>query len=263
MARENQKLDQLFKNKLEQHSEKPSELAWERLENKLSKKSNSNKPLIWWSAAASVSILFVIGFFLLQSENSIEDQPLLTEKNPTEQLEDPRSEDQLEKTEEESTSQDLQEEPTEGKAEERNQISPQTEKAPKQNSNPAQAPKELIASAEEKNEAQEMAEVKSIKTPDLNPKAETLKLPEIPELDLNKAVAELDEEQPAYTLKIYSDGIEEEKDDKNIITGIGKKVDQVEGLLGKVDQGFADLQDAKNNIFASLTTKKERNAQKP
>jgi hypothetical protein len=67
-------------------------------------------------------------------------------------------------------------------------------------------------------------------------------------------------EEPAYRVKIYSDGI---KEDKSLIKGISKKVDQVGGLIGKVDQGFADLQDAKNNFFTALITKKEKVAEKP
>jgi hypothetical protein len=53
------------------------------------------------------------------------------------------------------------------------------------------------------------------------------------------------------------------QEDKTLIGGLNKKVEQVEGLLGKVDQGFADLQDAKNNLFTALLTKKEKAAEKP
>ena len=50
----------------------------------------------------------------------------------------------------------------------------------------------------------------------------------------------------------------EEPKDKNLIAEIGKIVNEVEGLLGKVYQGFEDLKDAKNNLFASIPHRKSK-----
>ena len=83
----------------------------------------------------------------------------------------------------------------------------------------------------------------------------------LPDLQVNKTVAVVEEtqleEEPTYRVKIYSDGLEEDKD-KNLIAGISKKVEKVDRLLGKVDQGFADLQDAKSSLFTALLSKKEK-----
>jgi hypothetical protein len=40
-------------------------------------------------------------------------------------------------------------------------------------------------------------------------------------------------------------------------------VGQVEGFLGKVDDGLITLQDKKDNLFASLTSKKSQADEKP
>ncbi len=48
------KMDELFKNKLENHSLPPSAEAWEKVERQLEKKS---KPVIWWRAAAAILLV--------------------------------------------------------------------------------------------------------------------------------------------------------------------------------------------------------------
>ena len=118
----------------------------------------------------------------------------------------------------------------------------------------------MIAVADQKPEASNPD--RKIET---TPVVEELKLPTLalPNLQVNETVAKAEPtkvEEPAYRVKIYSDGLEE---DKSLIGGISKKVEQVEGFLGKVDQGFADLQDAKNNLFTALVSKKEKPAEKP
>lgn len=68
---------------------------------------------------------------------------------------------------------------------------------------------------------------------------------------------EIPSEQPSenYTVRVVSRGyaLQPEKD---------KLVDELETKIGifftRVDEGFGELQDAKNTIFASLTTRKDR-----
>ena len=72
------------------------------------------------------------------------------------------------------------------------------------------------------------------------------------------------EDEPLYRVSIYSDGVKKgEPANKNLITELGKTVGQVEGLLGKVDDGLISIQDKKDNLFANLSTKKERADQNP
>jgi hypothetical protein len=54
------KLDELFKNKLENHSVPPREEAWNRIQINVEKKSNS---VVWWYAAAALLVLSVGGWW--------------------------------------------------------------------------------------------------------------------------------------------------------------------------------------------------------
>jgi hypothetical protein len=90
---------------------------------------------------------------------------------------------------------------------------------------------------------------------------------EIPIPEIQKTVAEAKpqaQDEPLYRVSIYSDGVKKgEPSNKNLITELGKTVGQMEGLLGKVDDGLISIQEKKDNLFANLTTKKDRADQKP
>jgi hypothetical protein len=258
MANKNSNLDQFFMEKLSQDSIKPSKLAWERLESQLPQQEKKRTPFIWWSVAASVAALFVAGYFAFTLSSNPTVEPILasTEGNQMEEV--------IEQTEETPsvTIQEIQTQPEE-------KISVQQKKNTKPTNTTTQKPapikvsspaSSLIAVAEDKPE---------VKNPDRKieaslvveePNLPTMKLPN---LQVTETVAKAEPakvEEPTYRVKIYSDGLQE---DKTLIGGLNKKVEQVEGLLGKVDQGFADLQDAKNNLFTALLTKKEKAAEKP
>jgi hypothetical protein len=65
------------------------------------------------------------------------------------------------------------------------------------------------------------------------------------------------EEMEGYRIRIFSDGLKkEEAPNKNLITELGKTVGQVEGLLGKLDEEFLEIQDKKDRFFSSLTSRK-------
>lgn len=261
MAKEKNNLDQFFREKLNQDSIKPSKLAWERLDSQFPQQEKPKTTLIWWSVAASVAALFVVGYFALtisshptldpvlasSEENQIEEVEQQIEKIPT------PTEVSLEipvQTKEKSIIQ------PEKKTKTTNSIS-QKPASNKVNS-PASS---LIAVAEEMPDVQNPNRKVA-----LTSLVDDLELPTLAltNFQVNQTMAEVIEksevEEPAYRVKIYSDGI---KEDKSFIEGISKKVEKVEGLLGKVDQGFADLQNAKNNFFTALITKKEKVAEKP
>jgi hypothetical protein len=258
MANENNNLDQFFKEKLGQDSIKPSKLAWERLESQLPQQEKTRTPFIWWSIAASVAALFVVGYFAFTlSSNPAETQLLATtEENQIEEVTTQSEEIQ---------SQTIDEIPAE--IEEKTLAQPEKKTKPTNptikkptSSNVNSTSSKLIAVAEVKPE-----ESNSTKQLEATPIVEELNLPALvpPNLQLNQTVATKKEpqvEEPTYRVKIYSDGLEE---DKTFIRGINKKVEKVEGLLGKVDQGFADLQDAKSSLFTSLLSKKEKSADLP
>lgn len=265
MAKEKNNLDQFFKEKLENHTERPSKLAWERLESQLPQKSKSYKG-IWWAAAASLTILFTVGYLVMREGDVTVDNPMLAD-NTTEEVIDTPIQTEIAVPAEIETEKSQNEIENQQAAEELN-TKPTTTKP---NSRPADtssktqksqstAPQNLVAMNEVKEEPKQEP-VEKVSPPKIEVETPEFKQAELPPLKLEKAVAELTESveaEPAYRVKIYSDGLKEDPKDKSLIAGIGKTVNEVEGILGKVDQGFADLQDAKNNLFASITSKKTR-----
>ena len=71
------------------------------------------------------------------------------------------------------------------------------------------------------------------------------------------------EEIDGYRIRIFSDGLKnEEAPNKNLITELGNTVGQVEGLLDKLDEGFVEIQDKKDRLFSSLTSRKAPSIEK-
>ncbi|MEB2781285.1 hypothetical protein U3A58_12865 [Algoriphagus sp. C2-6-M1] len=268
MAKEKNNLDQFFKEKLENHTERPSKLAWERLESQLPQKSRSYKG-IWWAAAASLTILFTVGYLVLREGDVSVEKPILADSQTEEIIASPtQTETQPETNTPEET--DNKQTYTENQqAAEELKTKPTTTTKPK--AKPADSssktqyfqpntPQNLIAMSEEKEEPQ-LQKVEQVEVPKITLETPEITQSELAPLALEKAIAQVNkpaEEEPAYRVKIYSNGLTEEPKDKNLLAEIGKTVNEVEGLLGKVDQGFADLQDAKDNLFASITTRKTK-----
>ncbi|MFT4857813.1 MAG: hypothetical protein ACI9UV_002791 [Algoriphagus sp.] len=258
MANETNNLDQFFKEKFDQDSINPSKLAWERLESQLPQQEKTRTPFIWWSIAASVAALFIVGYFgFTLSSDPAEPQLLATtEENQIEEV--------IQQSEE-IQSQTIEEIPAE--------IEEKTLAQPEKETKPTNSTIKKSASTNVNSTSSKLIAVAEVKPEDSNsteqleatPIVEELNVPalELPSLQLNQTVATKEKsqvEEPAYRVKIYSDGLEE---DKTLIASISKKVGKVEGLLGKVDQGFADLQDAKSSLFTSLLSKKEKSADLP
>jgi outer membrane biosynthesis protein TonB len=259
MAKTPKNLDEFFKEKLDQHSVTPSALAWERLENQLPQKPESNKG-IWWAIAASISLLLMAGFLYWPKSENISQENLMAEEVQQEVIQENQPEIEEPTILEPSSSQPEAEETQEPTAQPVQK--PETKKKSKPTIAPSSQslPQNLIA----KTETKQVEEIKSVERPDLKAGTPEVSLPPIETSSLNQTIAEANtSEEPLYRVNIYSDGIKKEEETKNLITELGKTVSTVEGFIGKVDNGFADLQDAKNNIFATLTSKKERADQKP
>lgn len=257
MANQAEKLDQVFRDKLGQHSIQPSKLAWERLESELPKKKKNPKPF-WWAAAAVV-FLSAIGLALLSNQEAKETNDFVAEELTisSETIEEPIITTEETKTEPTTTTkkQEIKPSITEEK------ISPTPQKKMEKPENVTLAA--LTETAEEtKQELPRTEREIPISAIDRSFIADvTVDLPKS-NLESTKKDILKTEEEPSYRVTILSDGLKEEKDSK-LIASLGKTVNQVEGILGKVDQGFGDLQDAKNNLFASLISKKERVADIP
>ncbi|RIW17245.1 hypothetical protein D0X99_05725 [Algoriphagus lacus] len=262
MAKTNEQFDQHFREKLEGHREKPSALAWERLESQLPKESKSTFG-IWWAIAASVTALLVASYLFWPREEGLSEENLMATKTELPEVITPKSTEQAEtlqvptpQTEEKTETTIPSSQPEE---------KPATNTKTKPTPAPAltQAPQNLIAKAENPQTVSPKSEtIPELKTEELQVTIPELKTPEI-----QKTVAEAKpqtEDEPLYRVSIYSDGVKKgEPANKNLITELGKTVGQVEGLLGKVDDGLISIQDKKDNLFATLTSKKSQADEKP
>lgn len=255
MAKTNEQFDQHFREKLAGHHEKPSALAWERLESQLPKQSKP-KLGIWWAIAASVTALLVAGYSFWPNEGQIPEESFLAEKTETPsevQPETPTVSQEIVKTEEKPEILIKENQPGK-KANTTEKTKPTPALTP--------APQNLIAQSEKKTiESPLVIAVPELKADELPLSTPTLKAPDF-ETTVAQAPASTDEE-PLYRVSIYSNGVKKgESPDKNLITELGKTVGQVEGLLGKVDDGLISLQDKKDNLFASLTSRKAQAGEK-
>ncbi|WP_111672062.1 hypothetical protein [Algoriphagus litoralis] len=266
MAKTNEQFDQHFKEKLNGHREKPSALAWERLESQLPKQSKPNFG-IWWAIAASVTALLVAGYSFWPSENGLTEENLVAEKTEL-SVETPQEAGNQPLEPKEEIEQPIEnQDPV--KTEIQTEVKSPANSDKKSNPKPAlnSTPQTLIAEATpqtqpEKIESAIIVEVPALKTNELEVAMPELKVPEVEKL-VAEAPAKATEE-PLYRVSIYSDGVKKgEPQEKNLITELGKTVGQVEGLIGKVDEGLITLQDKKDNLFASLTTKKSQGDEKP
>lgn len=259
MAKAPKNLDEFFKEKLDQHSVKPSALAWERLENQLPQKPESNKG-IWWAIAASISLLLMAGYLFYPKSDILSEENLMAEEVQQEMVQENQSGTEEQIILESSPAQNQEEEAKETIAQPVQK--PQIQKKTKPTTTPSfkTTPQNLIA----QTETIPSEEIKPIEKTDLKVETPEVSIPLTETPSLNQSVAEAKTtEEPLYRVNIYSNGIKKEDVNKNLITELGKTVSTVEGFIGKVDNGFADLQDAKNNLFATLTSKKERADQKP
>lgn len=262
MAKTNEQFDQHFREKLEGHREKPSALAWERLESQLPKESKSTFG-IWWAIAASVTALLVASYVFWPGEEGLSDEnlmatqtelPVETATPSTEEME--MTEESIAKTEEKTETVDPGNQPEE---------KPKSTQKTKPTPAPAftQAPQNLIAQSENP----QTESPKTVVVPELKTEEPQVTIPAPKTTEIEKTVAEAKtqtEDEPLYRVSIYSDGVKKgEPANKNLITELGKTVGQVEGLLGKVDDGLISIQDKKDNLFANLTSKKTQADETP
>lgn len=269
MAKTNEQFDQYFKEKLDGHREKPSALAWERLESQLPKQSKP-KFGMWWAIAASVTALLVAGYSFWPRETGESEEMLMAEKTempieaPIESTTESTVEDFQIPTENNATSSETEVKPEIKSAQNQPKVAPKTTEKTKPTLTPAlnQAPNNMVAQAE----TEPIKTSVSVQIPELKAEELPVTLPELKAPEIEKMVAQstTPEEEPLYRVSIYSNGVKKgEPQDKNLITELGKTVSQVEGLLGKVDEGLISLQDKKENLFASLSSKKSQADENP
>ncbi|WP_114749320.1 hypothetical protein [Pleomorphovibrio marinus] len=236
-------IDDLFRQKLGQMEVTPDPQAWEKLAGRL---EEGKKPLGWFfgKLAAGLAIIFGLGAVWYQFSDSngveeyivqYEDIPNLNENlvlPPTEELE-------AEEKEENTVQETLKTESPEPKG-----------SAPKKDK--SRPP--LAAIGEE-------AKTSRVEAP-------VITLPPIELVDVDFGdllVEELISPEPLpkeseveYKVRIVSRGYAFAPDKGDLVDGIENQVEKIGNFFSKVDQGFSELQDAKNDFFAFKTTKREK-----
>ena len=259
MAKSDEELDRVFREKLENHQESPSPAAWDKLEAQLDAAKQPKKSS-WWAIAAAMPLLLGLGYLIWSQVPQAEKENSLTA------------------IEEVSTSTPVSESPIEVETvvtEEAQYQNSLAETATPSSSKPSLKSKFPQENSKEVDLENVVAEAISFPSSqaavvqDLNSTTEskTLVIPEptqtTPSPSSSQPSLADTEEIDGYRIRIFSDGLKKEEAlNKNLITELGKTVGQVEGLLDKLDEGFVEIQDKKERLFSSLTSRKTPSIEK-
>jgi hypothetical protein len=251
MAKSDEVLDRVFREKLENHQETPSLAAWDTLASQLDTKQAPKKASSWWAIAAAISLVLGAAFLFWSTKQ----QP---------EIQDPLAEVQETTTEVVTTTPVAPSSTVEAEIEAPSTSGVITTSKPVQTGIKTQQsiPSTLVAEVI----TQTVAVSASIPvfTAEAIPNAPEpvhSPAPALPETNAvftpstNEALAE---EVGTYRIRIYSDGLQKAAPkEKNLVTELGKAVGQVEGLLGKLDEGYEEIQVKKERLFSSLTSRRE------
>ncbi|MBS9523899.1 hypothetical protein KI659_07715 [Litoribacter alkaliphilus] len=238
MDKQQPNIDELFRRKLENHQVKPSGLAWEKLDRQLGNKQEAAFP--WLRIAASMALIFTMAALIW------------TSLNLTEELTNPVAEQSTEQNE--MVTGEVEPETLDEIVEET--IPTETPKAPV--SEPAEEVTKPVAPRQAPPVQVEKRTTEEIRQPVAAIKIEEIQIPEleIPALeDQSLLLADAD----VVRVRIVSSGLSKEEEKETIIDELENKIEKVGNIFNKVDQGFADLQDAKNSLFATITSRKNKN----
>lgn len=258
MAKKLEKIDTLFQKGLENHSTTPSLLAWERLESRLPMgKKESKSAVYWWAAAAAILILVAVSNLAWDPSSPETEKEVLAKKTDLVRQNDPVLPEANQQTLTTHHTVESNESEQNTNAQLASSDAEKIKQDPEDSTQPTTEtiPNQLLSQSNPKAQPLDRKALVPISGLETKPTLEELPIYD-PSHTVHKAMLTASvAEEPNYSLRIVSNGIQEEK---SLLAGIGKRVNQVDGLLDKVDDGFASLQDAKNNLFASLSTKKEK-----
>lgn len=239
-------LDVLFREKLSNHETQPSPKAWARLEEQL---EQSKKPLwlIWGNYAAGFLLLLGIGIGYQYWDQSPTDRgkEMITEIAPIQTV-PVMPVDSV-------TAPIVTETPPIIEPIQRKQAPSQPTQVDKSIEQLAvvtsDIPERLVESLPHSDQREEVwAEALAF---------DALTLPS--GLDEVKLENQTTENEIAYTVKIVSRGYAIAPDKGQLVDGIENKLEKIGGFFTKVDKGFGDLQDAKNDLlFQVMASKKEK-----
>jgi len=254
MAKSDEELDRVFREKLENHQESPSLAAWDKLEAQLDAAKQPKKSS-WWAIAAAMPLLLGLGYLIWsqapqpEQENSVAaieevlEVPLApesTQEAKTVVSEEAQYQNSLTETVTPSSSTPAL----------KSSLPQENSKVVNLENVVAEAvtfPSPQTAVAVEVNST---TESKIWLTPE---PTQTTPTPNSPQVTLADA-----EEIDGYRIRIFSDGLKrEEASNKNLITELGKTVGQLEKTISNLDNEYLKIQDKKEWIISSLTSRKE------
>ena len=253
MAKSDEVLDRVFREKLENHKESPRPVAWDKLEAQLDTATRPKKNS-WWAIAAALPLLLGLGYLIWSQVQQTEQGSSLAAREevetPTPTPEStPEAELVISELNQKPESQDKPSAPR--------KITPSLKSSlPQENSKEFNL-KNVVAETVTLPIPQGAAEAtgNSASEPKIwvNPEpTKTSSTPTIAQVSLADG-ADLD----GYRIQIFSNGLnKEEGNNKNLITALGKTVGQVEGILETLDVGILEIQDKKARFFSSLTSRK-------
>ena len=259
MAKSDEELDRVFREKLENQEASPSTAAWDKLEAQLDAAKQPKKNS-WWAIAAAMPLLLGLGYLIWsqapqpEQENSVAASEEVLEIPPV-----------LESTPEAKTA----------VSEVAQYQNPLAEIATPSSSKFVLKSNLIQENPKEVNLGNVVAETVTFPSPQVAVAVEvnstsdskTLLTPEstqtTPAPSTSKPSLADGEDLDGYRVRIFSDGLKkEEAPNKNLITELGKTVGQVEGLLDKLDEGLVDIQDKKDRLFSTLTSRKTPSTEK-
>jgi hypothetical protein len=256
MAKSDETLDRVFREKLENHQETPSLAAWDTLASQLDAKQAPKKASSWWAIAAAITLALGAAFLFWSTGKETEKQaPLADAQEVNAEVSSnlsvtasPTVEAKKEASSTSSISTPIERVQTGIKIQQQNPNTFVAEVHTLNEAVPVSIPvftAEVVPSAPEpvRSSAAALAETKPFSTPSNN--------------------ESLAEEGGSYRIHIYSDGLQKAAPkEKNLVTELGKTVGQVEGLLGKLDESIEGIQEKKERLFSSLTSRREASIEK-
>ncbi len=259
MAKSDEVLDRVFRDKLENQEASPSPAAWDKLEAQLDVAKQPKKNS-WWAIAAAMPLLLGLGYLIWsqapqpKQENSVTaieevlEVPLVPKSTPKAET---------------SVSEEVQYQNSLAEKATPSSSKPVLNSSlPQENSkvvNLGNVIAETVTS--QSSEAAVALELNSTS------EAKTWLSPEPTQTTLSPSSSQATladaEEIDGYRIRIFSDGLKkEEASNKNLITELGKTVGQVEGLLDKLEDEYVEIQDKKDRFFSSLTSRKVLSSEK-
>jgi hypothetical protein len=259
MAKSDEVLDRVFREKLENHEASPRPAAWEKLEAQLDAAKQPKKNS-WWAIAAAMPLLLGLGYLIwsqvpqADQENSLATTEEVLEIPPVSES-TPEAETVVSQVDQKPVS--LAETSAPRKSTPALKSSLAQENSQKINL------ESMVAEAISFPSPQAVVEATGNSTSESKIWVSPEPTRTITTATSSQASLADAEEMEGYRIRIFSDGLKkEEAPNKNLITELGKTVGQVEGFIDKLDDEFVEIQDKKERLFSSLTSRKTSSIEK-